>query len=200
MTIKTIEDAAREIRRVSDELDKLRSLNLDLNGRRVVNASPAKDKNDYTTYQQVLDLLGSDSQKLKTESGILQVDITVSFPEVGTDVAIRPVVFLPFNEKAIPILCGARLRTAPGDGSFTLRWNHYSKYNDNTVDLFNSVLLTIPQGEVYSKITKFYPNRNIATQDYFTLDIVSTGATIEEDLEDANRATGLYTFLAMEVR
>lgn len=189
MIIKTLEDVTRELRQIKDELDKFRSQNIDLNGRKIINAGKSTKGNDYITRQEVIDLLGVDIGPDKIEPGILQVDFAVGTPEIGNDIAPRPVPYIPANEKAIPILCGARVTTAPSGGPVEIRWNHFSKFDDNTVDLFNSVLLTIPAGESYAIITKFYPNRTIATQDYFTLDIISV-----------NGATGLYTFLALMVK
>lgn len=188
MTLRSFDDVAKELRRINDELDKLRIYNYDMNGRRVTNAGRAQSLSDLTTKQDVLDLLRSDTPQNKIDPGWLQIDFTVSAPAIGDDIAPRPVPFLPYELKGVPVLCGARVRTAPSGGPLTLRWNHYSKYNDNTVDLFNGQLLTIPDGGSYATITKFFPNRNISTQDYFTLDI-----------EEVNESAGLYTFLAVMV-
>ena len=188
MTIRSFTDVEREMRLLKDELDKLRSKNLDLNGRRVINAGSAREGTDYTTKDDVLSLLNFNTTKEKIEPGNLQIDISIAIPETGTDVSLRPVVWIPYNYKGTPILCGARLKEAPTGGAFSLRWNHYSKFNDNTVNLFGTTLLTIPEGSTYGTVTKFYPNRTISSQDYFTLDIIGV-----------NEASGLYTFLAINV-
>lgn len=189
MVIRTFDDVTMELRRVKDELDRIRSQNYDLNGRRVINAGRAVKGSDYITKDEVLELLVSSPEIQKIEPGFLQVDFVIVTPVIGDDPSVRPVPFIPFNEKAIPILCGARLKTPPSGGSFSLRWNHFSKVDDNTVDLFDGSLLTIAAGESYSTVTSFYPNRNVATQDYFTIDVTAV-----------NGATGLYTFLALMVK
>lgn len=197
--IRTFQDVEIELRKINSQLDALRSQNLDLKGRRVINAGKAQDFSDYTTKQDVLDLLENPAEAQKIESGLLQVDFTVSTPTVGVDIAPRPVVYIPNNERGLPVLVGARLRTAATSNAFTLRWNHYSYFNDNTVDLFNGSLLTIPVNTNYATLTVFYPNRMVANQDYFTLDIVATGKLDEEDPEDTTGGSGLYTFLALLV-
>lgn len=198
--IKTIQDCEREIKQLRYELDRLRSQNLDMGGRRVINAGLSKDPKDYMTRGEVLALLGNSSGATKLDSGTLQIDMSIAIPSAGTDVSIRPVVYMPASEKGIPVICGARLRRpVGGSGTFKLRWNHFSVKDNNTVDLFDGKLLELGSGVSYVTLTEFFKNRIIATQDYFTLDIISSGANVELDPEDPNRGLGLYTFLALQV-
>jgi hypothetical protein len=198
--IKTIQDCEREIKQLRYELDRLRSQNLDMGGRRVINAGLSKDPKDYMTRGEVLALLGNSGGATKLDSGTLQIDMSIGTPFIGEDVSIRPVVYMPANEKGIPVVCGARLRSpVGGSGTFRLRWNHFSVKDNNTVDLFDGKLLELGSGISYVTFTEFFKNRIIASQDYFTLDIISSGASDEEDPDDANRGRGLYTFLSLRV-
>lgn len=51
--IKTIDDAAREIKRLQRIVESLINKDLDMHGRRVVNASDSVSANDYVTRQEL---------------------------------------------------------------------------------------------------------------------------------------------------
>lgn len=188
MIIKTIEDAGRELKQIRYELDLLRSQNMDLSGRRVINAGRAIADKDYVTLGQAKELFSPSQANVQGNPGWLQVDFAIGLPAEGEDIMPRPVVYLPQNQRGIPVLCGLRARTAPDSGSCTVRWHHYSKYNDNTVVLLATDTLSLSNGQSYNASTLFALNRNIGSQDYFSLDV-----------EEVGGAQGIYTFLVIMV-
>ena len=186
--IRSFQDTEIAVRQLEQRLEALENGNQDMRGNRIINAGQSVNDSDYVTRAELLRIQTSENEDVKIAPGWLQVDFTLVTPVVGDDVAPNPVPWIPHDTIGIPVICGVRVRTPPSGGSLQLRWNHYSKETGDTVDLLNGALLTVNDGENYSKITTFYPNRNISTQDYFTIDIV-----------DVNDAAGLYTFLAMMV-
>ena len=68
-TIKRLEDAQRAINELFQFVDAMRSRNIDLRGRRIINAGPSRDKDDYVTREELV-ILRDEVRDLKTKIGV----------------------------------------------------------------------------------------------------------------------------------
>jgi len=188
MNVRTLEDAGREISLLRTEMDRLRSQNIDLTGRRIINAGDSTDPADYVTRRELNAIQATEATQ-QLFPGVVIIDLSLGSPAVGDDISSpQPVVYMPREQFGVPVFCGARLDTAPSGGDFTMRWNHFNEEEGTSDDLFDGSLLTVSSGSNWGFITDFKENRNVAGLDYFTFDITAV-----------NNAVGLYTFLALRV-
>lgn len=196
MIIRTFDDVTRELRQLKDELDRLRSLNLDMNGRRVINAGRAESNNEYTTLGQVLDLIGTTEEETVNEFDTKVLKFNVSTPTVSNDIVDkRPVLWVPANRLAVPIYAGARLVTAPSGGPASFRVNYTPVTVESgvftegsSVDLFGGTTLDVADGENYGRLSQLRTGANVGQLFYFTLDCTAI-----------NSASGLYLFVVFEI-
>jgi len=68
--IRSLFDAQTALREVDDRLNKLATQNMDLNGRRVVNAGRSQEDSDYVIQKQITDEVGklnSDIASIKAQ-------------------------------------------------------------------------------------------------------------------------------------
>jgi len=113
--IKTIEDAQKAINEILDWKDTLSSKNIDLKGRRVVNAGRSIDLTDYVTKQELQDTIQQFKQDDPTYTMVFSndtVDDGYIFPEY---VAGR-------NRDGYPHDCWVKCIGMPTEGSLIVRF------------------------------------------------------------------------------
>lgn len=187
-------DAYTLARRNRDDLDRLRTLNLDLSGRRVINAGRSSAPGDYVTREEldeVRNLIQPSEETSTTDTKVLKFN--VGTPTITADaVDKRPVLWIPTDRKAIPQYAGARLKTGPSGGSFKCKV-HYTPVNtDFTEEASSNIFgsgneLEITDGNTFGRYTSF-PIVSVAQLYYFTLEITAV-----------NSASGLYVFVVFLV-
>ena len=67
--IKSLYDIQQALDELFQWKDKMDSKNIDLSGRRIINAGPARDKNDYVTSEE-LKVLKDELKSLKIRLGV----------------------------------------------------------------------------------------------------------------------------------
>lgn len=72
LIIQTFEDITVEVKRIWDQLDLFRTKNIDLSRRRVINASPSINKNDYVIRAEIENLTSGNGQ-VSTITEVTQV-------------------------------------------------------------------------------------------------------------------------------
>ena len=67
--IRTLEDAQKAINELFQFVDSMKSRNIDLTGRRIINAGASRDENDYVTREE-LGLIKSEVNILRETLGV----------------------------------------------------------------------------------------------------------------------------------
>lgn len=172
--IRSLEDARREIEALQSKIARLETLDIDLSKRRIVNASPSKNLDDYVIRRELKELIASNSpQQISSprnvtttgdlyDRAIFGLGINTIL-EPGTDVTPAHICVYPADEeedregKEAVLLAAFAIAKQPPEGS-NLKieiWKNLQYQNIQDHPQERLIILELPTG--WENITFFGP-------------------------------------------
>lgn len=170
--ITSLQDATNALRELQNQLDLLRSKDIDMSKRRVVNAAPSRDQYDYVVRKELDALKGDGSLTFDPLRNYLIVFSSSSVLYVGTNVSAPFIVKTPGKPRAIlvtaltiPALSGAILQP-------NVNGNNIIEGGSETIE----IPTTATSGQVF--ITTDLKDITFVENDLVNINVLSAGTGI----------------------